>query len=98
MNEDWQPSLGGEFRIYNPIPVQRPPAAPASTTPADGSGDRTDTLGGKLMSLTGSLKNELPALPGAPYTDISPAADRLLVFWSDRLVHSVQVTYVLELR
>ena len=28
--------------------------------------------------------------PGATYTDIAPQADRLLVFWSDRLVHSVQ--------
>jgi Rps23 Pro-64 3,4-dihydroxylase Tpa1-like proline 4-hydroxylase len=78
MNNNWTPGLGGQFRIHHL----------ASTT----STTIPQTPQTYNIAAAASVVTEINTDDDsrhAQYTDIEPRGDRLLVFWSDRLEHSV---------
>lgn len=83
LNPKWRKELGGSFRIYES-------AAHSVATPSESSaGDQLKTL----IEST-ATKSDVEIKIESLITDIDPIGDRLLVFWSDRLVHSVQPSQV----
>lgn len=83
LNPKWRKELGGSFRIYES-------ATHSVATPSESSAsDQVDAFSeSAAVDSTIELKREISV------TDINPIGDRLLVFWSDRLVHSVQPSQV----
>ena len=83
LNPKWRNDMGGAFRIYEcteHAPEQSEPNTSSSKSTESSSRAGADDSGTILEKSTSSTMT----------TDISPIGDRLLVFWSDRIVHSVQ--------
>jgi Rps23 Pro-64 3,4-dihydroxylase Tpa1-like proline 4-hydroxylase len=83
LNPKWRNDLGGSFRIYES--VLRSVATPSSLNASD---QVESVLESAAVQSAIEMKREIKV------TDIDPIGDRLLVFWSDRLVHSVQPSQV----
>ena len=81
MNHKWKDEYGGEFRIY--------PSVTNTEYTHTGTGN-TDKVEAKSQSQSLLLSEEGS---GLEYIDIAPVADRLLVFWSDKLIHRVNPNY-----
>lgn len=83
LNPKWRKELGGSFRIYES--VTQSVVAPSESSASDQVKILSESA---AVQSTHELKKEIIV------TDIDPIGDRLLVFWSDRLVHSVQPSQV----
>ena len=77
--------MGGAFRIYES-------AERSSDMSFDRDPDRIEFSTTAVS--TSTCVDENKAIVEFETTDINPLGDRLLVFWSDRIVHSVQPSQV----
>lgn len=83
MNEQWRPECGGCFRIFQPsTTIIATAEADSNSNPAS-----TPPIPPILSLYTPTITTDSSGTHEV--IDIEPIADRLLVFWSDRLVHSV---------
>lgn len=110
LNPKWRNEMGGAFRIYecaeHSPPGSNSPTTPKSpSSSATKKQIDTDNLSSSIIessSVVTEGRNSTVTEERRPEertrstvtTDISPKGDRLLVFWSDRIVHSVQPSQV----
>ena len=82
--------MGGAFRIYES--KERSLPKKSMSLPFDQDSAKTG-LGNPAVS-TSTCADDDAAIVKIETIDINPLGDRLLVFWSDRIVHSVQPSQV----
>lgn len=90
LNPRWRKDMGGAFRIYES--AERSLSGPSSDMSFDRDPDRIEFSTTAVS--TSTCVDENKAIVEFETTDINPLGDRLLVFWSDRIVHSVQPSQV----
>ena len=90
LNPKWRKDMGGAFRIYES--KERSLPKKSMSLPFDQDSAKTG-LGNPAVS-TSTCADEDEAIVEIETIDINPLGDRLLVFWSDRIVHSVQPSQV----
>ena len=90
LNPKWRKDMGGAFRIYE---SKESSTSGLSTSLPNNNDFNENPLETSAISYKDSFDIDKAGM-NIETTDISPLGDRLLVFWSDRIVHSVQPSQV----